>query len=389
MFKRLIDIPLKTRKSFFLFGPRGTGKTTWLRQHLPDRLSFNLLQSESYNRLSANPGLIREMIPPHYDDWLIIDEIQRIPELLNEVHDLIESRNHIFILTGSSARKLRQKGVNLLAGRALTYYLHPLTVKEQGDAFQLSQSLHFGHLPARFSEHDPEKYLKDYVQTYIREEVLQESLTRNIGHFSRFLEVASFSQGSVINTSEIAREAHIERPTAENYFSIIEDLLIGTRLPVFTRKAKRKLISHQKFYYFDTGVYRAIRPMGPLDSEAELDGPALETLVLQELRALNDYLQCHYQLYYWRTKNGLEVDFILYGPQGLIAIEVKRSPYIHPKNLRGLKEFKKDYPPARCYLIYGGSTPLYVEDITVLPMERALRNLDQLLLNSDIPAQPY
>ena len=383
MFKRLINIPLKTRKSFFLFGPRGTGKTTWLTQHLPDVLFLNLLKSEPYNRLSANPGHIREMIPPDYKDWIVIDEIQRIPELLNEVHDLIESKNHIFILTGSSARKLRQKGVNLLAGRALTYYLHPLTVREQEDSFQLLQSLHFGHLPARFSEDDPQKYLKDYVQTYIREEVLQESLTRNIGHFSRFLEVACFSQGSVINTSEIAREAHIERVTAENYFSIVEDLLIGVRLPVFTRKAKRKLINHQKFYYFDAGVFRAIRPTGPLDSDAELDGPALETLVFQELRALNDYLQCNYQFFFWKTKNGLEVDFVLYGPKGLIAIEVKRSPHVHPKNLRGLKEFKKDYPPARCYLFYGGSTPLYIDDIRVLPVDQALQNLDQLLLNVD------
>ena len=387
MFVRAINIPLKAKKSFFLFGPRGTGKTTWLRHHLSSALFINLLQSEYYNRLSANPGLLRKMIPPGYSDWVIIDEIQRIPELLNEVHDLIESENHMFILTGSSARKLRQKGVNLLAGRALTYYLHPLTAKEQQDAFDMEKSLLLGHLPARFSEHDPLKYLRDYIQTYIREEVLQESLTRNIGHFSRFLEVASFSQGSVINISEIAREAHIERATTENYFSILEDLLIAVHLPVFTRKAKRKLISHQKFYYFDAGVFRAIRPMGPLDSEAEIDGPAVETLVLQELRAVNDYLECGYQIYFWRTKNGLEVDFVLYGANGLIAIEVKRSPHVHSKNLRGLKEFKKDYPMTRCYLFYGGDVPLYLEDITVLPIEHALRNLDSLLVVSD-EAQP-
>ena len=283
-------------------------------------------------------------------------------------------------MTGSSARKLRQKGVNLLAGRALTYYMHPLTAIEQKDDFQISESLHLGHLPARFSEYNPQKYLKDYVQTYIREEVMQESLTRNIGHFSRFLEVASFSQGAVINISEIAREAHIERATAENYFSILEDLLIGGYLPVFARRAKRKLICHQKFCYFDTGVFRAIRPVGPLDSDAELDGPAMETLVFQELRAVNDYLECNYQLFFWRTKNGLEVDFILYGPKGLIAIEVKRSSHVHPKSLRGLKEFKKDYPPAVCYLLYGGSIPLYKEDVTILPIEHALRNLDNLLL---------
>ncbi|KPA14530.1 ATPase AAA, partial [Candidatus Magnetomorum sp. HK-1] len=379
MFKRMLTIPFKERKSFFLFGPRGTGKTTLLKRSFPNAIFVNLLQSEYYNRLNANPGLIQKMIPPQYSDWVIIDEIQRIPELLNEVHDLIESRKHTFILTGSSARKLRQKGVNLLAGRALTYYLHPLTAIEQEKTFSVIESLRLGHLPARFSEHHPQKYLKDYVQTYIREEVLQEGLTRNIGHFSRFLEIASFSQGGVINMSEIAREAHIKRSLAENYFSILEDLLIGVGLPVFSRKAKRKLISHQKFYYFDVGVFRAIRPIGPLDSDAEIDGPALETLVFQELRAMNDYLETDYQFYFWRTKNGLEVDFILYGPNGLIAIEVKRSSHIHSKNLRGLKEFQKDYPPAKCYLFYSGSDTLYIDNITVLPIDQALQYLDKIL----------
>lgn len=383
MFKRLLNIPLKNRKSFFLFGPRGTGKTTWLKQNLPDALFINLLESEQYNRLSANPGYIRQMIQPRYDGWIVIDEIQRIPELLNEVHNLIESQKKIFILTGSSARKLRQKGVNLLAGRALTYYMHPVTAIEQEDKFDITKSMYLGNLPARFSEYSPQKYLKDYVQTYIREEVLQEGLTRNIGNFSRFLETASFSQGSLINASEIARETGIERSLTENYFSIIDDLLIGTRLPVFTRKAKRKMISHQKFYYFDAGVFRAIRPTGPLDSNAEMNGPALETLVLQELRAINDYMECGYQIYFWRTKNGLEVDFILYGPKGLIAIEVKNSPHVHSKNLRGLKEFKKDYPVAECYLFYGGDTPLYIDDIPVLPVEQAFKKMDSLLLNAD------
>lgn len=382
MFERQIYLPISVKKSFFLFGPRGTGKTTWLKQRLPESLFINLLLSERYQQLSANPGKLREMIPPGYQDWVVVDEIQRVPELLNEIHDLIETQGLCFILTGSSARKLRKKGINLLAGRALTYFLHPLTGIEQGDAFNLSQSVQLGHLPARFSEHDPRKYLKDYVQTYVREEVLQESLTRNIGHFTRFLEVASFSQGSVLNISEVAREAGIDRSVAENYFAILEDLLIAFRLPVFARKAKRRLIQHQKFYFFDAGVFRAIRPTGPLDSHADLDGPALETLVLQELRANNDYLECNYDLFYWRTKNGLEVDFVLYGPNGLIAIEVKRSHTVHPKDLRPLKEFKNDYQPAKCYLFYGGSIPLYKGDITILPLEQALKTLDKILLGS-------
>ena len=381
MFERLIKKPLVSRKSFFLFGPRGTGKTTWLKRHLPRALFVNLLQSEFYNRLSANPGHLRDLIPPDHTDRVIIDEVQRIPALLNEVHDLIEARGLDFVLTGSSARTLRRRGVNLLAGRALTYRMHPLTVTEQQDAFRLRDSLQFGHLPARFSESDPGRYLKDYVQTYLREEVMQEGLTRNIGHFSHFLEVASFSQGAILNISSVAREAHIERSAAENYFSILEDLLIAVRLPVFSRRARRKLVSHEKFYFFDTGVFRAIRPVGPLDSEAEMDGPALETLVLQELRAVNDYHEYGYRIFFWRTRNNLEVDFVLYGPRGLLAIEIKRSTRIQPKDARALREFKKDYPLAKCYLFFGGSTPLYMDDIIALPMERALTNLGELLGN--------
>ena len=379
MFRRLLNRPLASPRSFFLFGPRGTGKTTWLKHHLPDVLFINLLQSEFYNRLSANPGHIRQLIPPGYQDWVVIDEVQRIPALLNEVHDLIETDKLNFVLTGSSARTLRRRGVNLLAGRALTYHMHPLTVGEQEEAFNLNDSLRFGHLPARFSENNPRKYLQDYVQTYLREEVMQESLTRNIGHFSRFLEVASFSQGSAVNISAVAREAQIERSVAENYFSILEDLLIAVRLPVFSRKAKRKLIAQKKFYFFDVGVFRAIRPMGPLDSEAELDGPSVETLVLQELRAVNDYHDYGYQFFFWRTRNNLEVDFVLYGPLGLLAIEVKRSTQVQPKHTRALREFKKDYPPAQRFIFYGGATTLHIDGIEVLPIADALRNLDRIL----------
>ena len=383
VFERLIKKPLESRKSFFLFGPRGTGKTTWLKHRLPDALFINLLQSEYYNRLSANPGHLRQLIPPDHTGWTVIDEVQRIPALLNEVHDLIEARGLVFVLTGSSARTLRRRGVNLLAGRALTYRMHPLTAVEQQEAFNLRDSVQLGHLPARFSESDPAKYLKDYVQTYLREEVMQESLTRNIGHFAHFLEVASFSQGVTINISAVAREAHIERSVAENYFSILEDLLIAVRLPVFSRKAKRKLISQKKFYFFDAGVFRAIRPVGPLDSDAEIDGPALETLVFQELRAVNDYYDYGYQIFFWRTRSSLEVDFVLYGPRGLLAIEIKRSTQIQPKDTRALREFKRDYPPASCFAFYGGPSPVYMDDVTVLPVEHALRNLHHILGNGE------
>ena len=379
MFTRALQIPLEQRKSFFLFGPRGTGKTTWLAHRVPDALFINLLRSDFYLPLSANPAHLRALIGERPAGWIVIDEIQRVPELLNEVHDLIESKGHSFILTGSSARKLRRGAVNLLAGRALTYHMHPLIAAEQGEAFDLANSLNLGHLPARFSEPDPARYVRDYVQTYLREEIMQGGLTRNIGNFSRFLEVASFSQGSVLNISDVARDAHIQRSVAESYVSILEDLLIAVRLPVFTRRSKRQLITHSKFYYFDAGVFRAIRPTGPLDSGAEIDGPALETLVLQELRAVNDYHALGYDLHFWRTKHGLEVDFVLYGPRGLLALAIKRAKGVNSVDLRALREFRKDYPEASCIVLYGGAEHLVLDGIRILPIAGALRGLAQLL----------
>ena len=382
MFSRLLKIPVDNNKSFFLFGPRGAGKTTWIKSIFSEALYFDLLEFDLYNDLLARPGRLENLIPPGFQNWIILDEIQRIPQLLNEVHRLIETFRYKFILTGSSARTLRKKGVNLLAGRALTYKMYPLTAVELGDSFCLKKSLAWGHLPSIPSEKKPNLFLKAYVQTYLREEVLQEGLTRNLGSFSRFLETASFSQGSVLNISEIARESGIERMRVTNYFSILEDLLLASLLPVFTRRAKRRMISHPKFYFFDVGIFRALRPMGPLDSPQEAEGPSLETLCFQELSAINDYYNYEYNLYYWRTSNGVEVDFILYGPKGLLAFEIKRSSRISKKDLNGLRLFANDYPEAKLYMLYGGSRQEYVNNISILPVEKALKELPAILQNS-------
>ena len=203
MFNRILQLPVEEQSSIFLFGPLGTGKTSWLKKHLPDALYLDLLNFSTYTDLSANPNLLEELISPSYTGWVIIDEVQRIPELLNEVHRLIESKKIRFILTGSSSRSLRKKGVNLLAGRALTYHMHPLVIQEMGDDFHLSHALHYGLLPAAATHKDPKKYLESYAQTYVREEVLQEGLTRNIGAFANFLKTACFSQGEVLNLSAI------------------------------------------------------------------------------------------------------------------------------------------------------------------------------------------
>jgi predicted AAA+ superfamily ATPase len=369
-------------KSFFLFGPRGTGKSTWVRSAFPDALYIDLLASEKFTTLTANPQRLNDLIPPGFAGWIVLDEIQKIPALLDEVHRLIENRGLKFVLTGSSARKLRRRGVNLLAGRALTLEMHPLTANELGKDFSLERSWRYGHLPAVFSEPDPAAFLKSYVQTYMREEVIQEGLTRNIGGFARFLETASFSQGSVLNISDVARECAVERKVVEGYFQILEDILLAGRLPVFSRKAKRRLVAHPKFYFFDAGVFRAIRPRGPLDLPEEIDGAALETLVYQELRAINAALGLGYTIYYWRTATGGEVDFVLYGEAGLLAFEVKRSSQPRKQDSQGIKAFLHDYPQATGYILYRGRDRLFDGNITWLPVEDALKNLPAILRNA-------
>lgn len=379
MYRRMLKLPID-HTSIFLFGPRGVGKTTWIKQELPDAIYLDLLEFNLYKDLLANPNRLEWIIPKSYQGWVIIDEIQRVPELLNEVHRLIEAYRYRFLLTGSSARSLKRKGVNLLAGRALHFHMYPFVAQELGNDFDLKKAIQYGLLPTATISEFPEKYLETYVQSYLREEVLQEGLTRNISAFSRFLETASFSQGSIINHSEIAREIGIDRQVVNNYFSILEDLLIAYQIPPFTRRAKRRLISHHsKFYFFDVGIFRTLRPMGPLDAIAEAEGPALETLFLQSLIALNEYLNFKYQIYYWRTANGQEVDFVLYGPNGLHAFEIKRTTQITHKSFQALNTFKVDYPEAKLHLIYMGNRREHHDDIEVIPMQDALIELPTVI----------
>jgi predicted AAA+ superfamily ATPase len=379
MFNRLLKLPLNGNSSIFLFGPRGTGKTSWLKINLQDYIYLDLLDYSIYSSLVANPNRLDAMIPKDYDKWVIIDEVQRVPELLNEVHRLIEGRKIKFILTGSSARSLRKKGVNLLAGRALKYHMHPLVIQEVGESFKMENALTYGLLPKIFSEDNPKKYLESYVQTYLKEEIQQEGLARNIGSFNRFLEVASFSQGSVINFSEIAREVMVSRFTVADYFQILEDMLIAIRIDVFSKRAKRKIVAHQKFYFFDAGVYRILKPTNPLDTMEEGDGAALETLFLQSLRAINDYFDLGYNIYFWRTSTGVEVDFILYGPKGFHAFEIKRSKQTSTKSFGGLKAFGQDYPEAKLHLLFFGTHTEYHGEITAIPFEQALKDLPKIL----------
>ena len=377
MYPRLLQPPPK--QSFFLFGTRGVGKTAWAHQQFPDALFFDLLDHQTYTQLLAAPQRLGDRIPQGHKGWVVVDEVQRVPELLNEVHRLIESRRLRFVLTGSSARKLRRRGVNLLAGRALTRRMHPLTALELGKDFDLKRALRWGCLPLACTSENPQDYVNSYAASYLREEVQQEGFARNISAFGRFLEAASFSQGSVLNMAAVARECAVSAKVVEDYFSILEDLLIAVRVPVFTKRAKRRLIAHPKFFYFDAGVFQAIRPRGPLDAPEQIHGAALETLFLQQARALNDYRDLGYRLHYWRTSTGDEVDFVLYGERGLRAFEVKMAHRVRPDDLRGLLRFREDFPRAKAHLLYLGNRRWHDRGVEVLPFTDCVTQLEHWL----------
>ena len=377
MYPRLLQPP--PQQSFFLFGPRGVGKTAWAHEQFPDALFFDLLDHQTYTQLLAAPQRLGDRIPQSHKGWVVVDEVQRVPEVLDEVHRLLESRRLRFVLTGSSARKLRRRGVNLLAGRALTRHLHPLTALELGTDFDLKRALRWGCLPLACTSEKPQDYLNSYAATYLREEVQQEGFARNIGAFGRFLEAASFSQGSVLNMAAVARECAVSAKVVEDYFSILEDLLIAVRLPVFTKRAKRRLLAHPKFFYFDAGVYQAVRPRGPLDAPEQIHGAALETLFLEQVRALNDYRDLGYRLHYWRTATGDEVDFVLYGERGLRAFEVKMTQRVRPDDLRALLRFQEDFPQAKTHLLYLGNRRWHDRGVEVLPFTDCVTQIEHWL----------
>lgn len=361
--------------SYFLFGPRGTGKSTWLKATYPTGLYIDLLDKAFFRKLSARPEFLEEYISGKSSRIIIIDEIQKIPDLLDVIHRLIEQKKYQFVLTGSNARKLKRTHANLLAGRAILKKFHPFTAAELGEQFSLQKALTNGLLPLVWDHENPHETLTSYIDLHLKEEVQQEGLTRNVGNFSRFLESISFSHGGSLNISNVARECEIKRVTATAYVEILEDLLLATLLPVFTKKAKRLLTTHPKFYYFDTGVFHYLRPKGPLDAQEEIHGQALEGLVFQHLQVYVDQLPDAHKVYFWRTKNGLEVDFIVYGPTCFLAIEVKNARQIHPKDLHGLKEFQKDYPQAKLLFLYRGDSEIKKSGISCVPVEMFLETL--------------
>ncbi len=342
-----------------MFGPRGTGKSTLVKTKYKTHILIDLLDPGVYRQYFTYPERLKELIEANKKTkTFIIDEVQKVPQLLSVVHQLIETNKELqFILTGSSARKLKQAGVNLLAGRAQLKFLHPFMAAEIANSFNLEQNLKIGMLPLIYNSVEPRLDLKAYVALYM-------------------LEAISFSQGSIINYSNIARDCHVSSKTVENYINILEDLLLSFRINIFDKRAKRILSNHPKFYFFDCGVFQTIRPMGPLDSVDVVAGQTLETLVAEHLRAWLDYSNQDGKLYFWRTKSGLEVDFIVYGEIGFYAMEVKNSNKIDHKDLTSLKEFKKDYPDSKCIFLYRGKEKRLINEILCLPVDNFLLSLE-------------
>jgi predicted AAA+ superfamily ATPase len=373
LIRRFLEPP---PRSFFLFGPRGTGKTTWLRAALPDALVLDLLQPDLSRDLLARPERLRDLVAAApAGTTVVLDEVQRVPDVLTVVHALMESSPpRRFVLTGSSARKLRRGGADLLAGRAVVRALHPFMAAEL-PRFDLDHALVHGLVPLVLASEQPADVLRAYASLYLDEEVRLEGWARNVGAFARFLEVISFSHATVLNVANVARECQAERKTTAGYLEVLEDLLLAFRLPVFTRRAKRETAAHPKFYLFDAGVYRSLRPAGPLDRPEEISGAALEGLVAQHLRAWIGYGTGKNDLFYWRTRSGVEVDFVVYGSSGLWALEVKNAANVRAEDLRGLRAFGEDYPRSTRVLLYRGSRRERRDDVWVVPVAEFLRQL--------------
>ena len=377
MYTRLLQRP---NKSFFLFGPRGTGKSVWLDQELPDaELRVNLLKSGDYLRYKQDPArLAQEVAALPRGAWIIIDEVQKLPELLDEVHALLfESRHsYKFALSGSSARKLKQSQANMLAGRALTRRMFPLSMLETPKDFSLQGTLAHGRLPMAVTaanETERIEFLDAYVETYLREEIQQEALVRNLDSFYRFLSVAALVNGQMLNISNIAREVGVARSTVQGYFSILEDTLIGWYLPAFRNRAKVKEVAHPKFYLFDCGVQRALAGLHRDKPSAAEQGTLFETWIINELRALDAWRGHGGQFFYWRTPSGNEVDLIWRLGKQAAGFEIKSGTRWKPEFNKGLEALLDSGDISSAYGIYRGEQRLKVGAVTILPYRDALQ----------------
>ncbi|MCC7181314.1 MAG: ATP-binding protein [Acidobacteria bacterium] len=368
MFTRALRLPPPGRETFFLWGPRLTGKTTLLREAYPDGLWIDLLKADEYRRYLERPELLREEITQgSRPSQVVIDEVQKVPALLDEVHWLHEHRKIRFALCGSSARKVRRGAANLLGGRAVRYELHGLTAAEIGSNFDLVRLLNHGYLPSFYEADRPERLAAAYVGDYLKEEVAAEGLVRNLPVFSSFLGAAALSDGDLVNFANIARECAVSGPTVKGHFGILVDTLLGRWLPAYTRRPKRRVIGAPKFYFADIGVVNHLARRGRMEPGGELFGKAFENWVFHELLAYNTYQERFADLAYWRLASGIEVDFIIGDMK--VAIEAKATPRVTSDHLKGLRHLRQDHPRARRVVVCLEPRRRTTEDgIEILPV---------------------
>jgi predicted AAA+ superfamily ATPase len=385
MYKRELDIT-KYELSFFLFGPRQVGKTFLIEHTIQPDLYINLLRHDEFLKYSTDVSRLSQEIDALKIEKgkIVVDEIQRCPELLNEVQlNMGKNKGLQFILTGSSARKLKRSGVNLLGGRAITLHLFPLTFRELGEDFSLGTALKFGSLPnisLEKSEENKKRLLKSYVETYLREEIQQESLVRNIPAFAKFLELAAFESGNVINFHGLSREIGVHSKTIKEYFQILEDTLLGYFIYPYKRSDRKRIISHPKFYFFDRGVTTMLR--GETDSSLTAGtppyGPAFEHFIVLELIRISSYLEKEIKFYFFRTSDGAEVDLILEFDKKIWAVEIKAGASPSLTDIRGLRSFMSDHVYHRAICACQANRPYSAAGIDFLPWQEFFRQFKEV-----------
>jgi len=370
MFSRVLELP--RRRSALLLGPRQTGKSTLVRAQLPpDAWTVDLLRHDEYLRYSKEPAGFRLAVEERQrrgTKVVFVDEVQKVPALLDEVHGLIERGGVRFVLTGSSARKLRRGGANLLAGRAVSLRLHPLVVAEHGDRFDLERALRIGALPAvvAASDADARAILRDYAETYLREEILAEAIVRNLGGFARFLDVAAAQCGEVVNHAGVARDCGVSVRTVGDYYQVLEDTLLGFRLEAYRRSVRKRLVAHPRFFLFDTGVTNALNRRLTADLDPVTRGRLFEQWLVLECRRLADYAASEAQLFFWRTNHGAEVDLLVEKHGRLLAaVEVKAGRRVTGADIEGLRSFADDHPGVPRFVVTPSAEPHRLEDVLV------------------------
>lgn len=360
-------------ESVFLWGARQTGKSTLLKHLFPDAIWFDLLMSDIYRRYQSDPKQFREVILANpLKSIVIVDEIQKIPELLDEIHWLIVNHQVRFILSGSSPRKILRSGANLLGGRALRYELYPL-IQSEIPEFDLLKALNNGLLPKHYLAENPKKLLEAYLGNYLKDEIIAEAKIRNINAFTKFLVSAAFSNGEMVNYTNIAADCGVSSVTVKEYFQILEDTLIGRFIPTFQKKPKRRVVQAPKFYYFDVGVANSLLKRGKIEMGSEAFGNSFEHFIYQELYAHSKYSDLNYLISFWRTSSQIEVDFVLGDHE--VAVEVKGTNNIQTRHLKGLQSFSEEYTVKKLIIVSNDPLERKIGAVTVMPWKVFLTQL--------------